>query len=167
MALANAKEQTVDGRSSPDPIDVEVGNRLRIRRKTLGWSQTKLADAVGVTFQQIQKYERGANRISAGRLWRIGKALDVTIDYFFEDLRKVDEIRESRVPGDIPEEPKALFDDADRQAETLWLVRLYNSQEPEVRRSFLDFINSVALPRGARAPRTRRNKLMAGALAED
>ena len=71
---------------SPEPVDVHVGLRIRSRRKELGISQTALADAVGVSFQQIQKNERGFNRVSASRLWAIGKALDVPPAYFFEGL---------------------------------------------------------------------------------
>ena len=68
------------------PIDAHVGKRLRIRRKILSISQTKLGDAVGLTFQQIQKYERGANRISASRLFEFSEILDVPISYFFDDI---------------------------------------------------------------------------------
>ena len=65
--------------STPDPIDVEVGARIRARRKFFGISQTKLATALGLTFQQIQKYERGANRVSASTLVRISRELDITV----------------------------------------------------------------------------------------
>jgi transcriptional regulator with XRE-family HTH domain len=65
--------------STPDPIDVEVGARIRARRKFFGISQTKLADALNLTFQQIQKYERGANRVSASTLVRIARELDITV----------------------------------------------------------------------------------------
>jgi transcriptional regulator with XRE-family HTH domain len=63
----------------PDPIDVEVGARIRARRVFLGMSQTKLATALGLTFQQVQKYERGDNRVSASTLVRVGKALDISV----------------------------------------------------------------------------------------
>jgi transcriptional regulator with XRE-family HTH domain len=65
--------------STPDPIDVEVGARIRARRKFFGISQTKLANALNLTFQQIQKYERGANRVSASTLVRIARELDITV----------------------------------------------------------------------------------------
>lgn len=67
----------------PDPIDVAVGARIRLRRKQLGVSQSKLADAIGVTFQQVQKYERGANRVSASSLAKIAKALEAPVAAFF------------------------------------------------------------------------------------
>jgi transcriptional regulator with XRE-family HTH domain len=68
-----------DNTSAPDPIDIEVGNRIRIRRKWLGVSQSDLGEAVGVTFQQVQKYERGANRVSASMLVRIAARLEVRV----------------------------------------------------------------------------------------
>jgi transcriptional regulator with XRE-family HTH domain len=70
---------------SPDQIDVLVGARLRFRRMMVGMSQEALGDALGVTFQQIQKYEKGHNRIGAGRLFQISRVLGVPVGYFFED----------------------------------------------------------------------------------
>lgn len=71
---------------SNDPIDIHVGQRLRLARKNCKMSQDKLADAMGVTFQQVQKYERGSNRVSASMLWRASHALGEPISYFFEGL---------------------------------------------------------------------------------
>ncbi|WP_086998719.1 helix-turn-helix domain-containing protein [Rhizobium sullae] len=70
---------------SPNAIDVYVGGRVRLRRKVLGLSQGSLADALGITFQQIQKYEKGANRIGASRLQRIAEILCVPVGFFFEN----------------------------------------------------------------------------------
>ncbi|MBR1648385.1 MAG: helix-turn-helix domain-containing protein [Alphaproteobacteria bacterium] len=72
----------------PNPIDVHVGNRIRLRRTTLGWSQDKLASMLGLTFQQVQKYERGHNRVSASRLWDFGNVMNTDINFFFEDMGK-------------------------------------------------------------------------------
>jgi len=69
-----------------DEIDLHLGKLMRRRRRLLGLTQQRLADACGVRFQQIQKYECGANRISAARLWRVAKALEVSVEYFFEGL---------------------------------------------------------------------------------
>ena len=69
-----------------DEIDIHLGKRMRRRRRLLGLTQQQLADSCGVRFQQIQKYECGANRVSAARLWRIAGALDVPVNYFFEGL---------------------------------------------------------------------------------
>src|ERR1700738_5122834 len=68
----------------PDPVDVEVGHRIRIERLARGLSQTALANQLGVTFQQVQKYEKGVNRVGAGRLARIAEVLGVPISFFFE-----------------------------------------------------------------------------------
>ncbi|MEW7010024.1 helix-turn-helix domain-containing protein [Lentilitoribacter sp. EG35] len=70
----------------PNPIDVFVGARIRLRRNMLNLSQEKLGDALGVTFQQVQKYEKGTNRVSASRLQNISKILDVTVDFFFDGV---------------------------------------------------------------------------------
>ena len=74
------------GTGIPSPVDVHVGARLRQRRTLLGMNQTKLGDATGVSFQQMQKYENGANRISASRLFDLSRVLDVPIEYFFDDM---------------------------------------------------------------------------------
>ena len=71
---------------APDPVDIHVGRRLRLRRGMMGVSQTQLAQQVGLTFQAIQKYERGENRISASRLHQFARILDVPVAHFFEDL---------------------------------------------------------------------------------
>jgi transcriptional regulator with XRE-family HTH domain len=70
----------------PHPTDVHVGRRIRLRRRAEGLSQEKLADGLGLTFQQVQKYERGANRVSASKLHQIGEALGVSVGWFFEGL---------------------------------------------------------------------------------
>ncbi len=83
--MARRKRRTV-AEHGPHPTDVHVGGRLRIRRTMLGMSQTKLAELIGLTFQQLQKYEKGTNRISASRLYELSRKLDVPISYFFEEL---------------------------------------------------------------------------------
>jgi transcriptional regulator with XRE-family HTH domain len=80
----------------PDPIDAHVGARLRARRILLGLSQSALAAKLGVTFQQVQKYERGANRLSASQLWRAAEALQVELSFFFAGLR-------DGTAGDLPD----------------------------------------------------------------
>jgi len=71
---------------APDPMDIALGAAVRIRRRTIGMSQEALAEQCGVSFQQIQKYESGANRIAASRLWKIAQALEVPLMDFFEGL---------------------------------------------------------------------------------
>ncbi len=80
---ASAAETT--GRS-PNPVDLHVGGRIRMRRRLLGVSQELLADDLGLTFQQVQKYERGANRVSASKLYEVAKSLQTSIGYFFDGL---------------------------------------------------------------------------------
>jgi transcriptional regulator with XRE-family HTH domain len=70
----------------PNPVDLHVGARIRMRRKVLGVSQEKLAEELGLTFQQVQKYERGANRVSASKLYEIARALSAPVSYFFDGL---------------------------------------------------------------------------------
>ena len=72
----------------PNPIDVHVGNRIRLRRTLLGLSQEKLASLLGLTFQQVQKYEKGMNRVGASRLWDISKVLETPINFFYDDMDK-------------------------------------------------------------------------------
>lgn len=79
-----AKELDID--RAPNPIDRHVGLRIRLRRKELGVSQERLADSIGLTFQQIQKYERAANRVSASKLWEMAQALDAPVAYFYDGL---------------------------------------------------------------------------------
>ena len=74
------------GPRSPNPVDVHVGARVRLRRKILKLSQEKLGEQLGVTFQQVQKYERGANRVGVSRLWKLSEVLDVPINFFYDGL---------------------------------------------------------------------------------
>lgn len=71
---------------APNPIDVHVGSRIKWRRKVLKFSQQQMADMLGLTFQQVQKYEKGTNRVGASRLWDISRILGVSMDFFFEDM---------------------------------------------------------------------------------
>lgn len=127
------KTIAIDG---PDPVDVHVGMRLRQRRTLLGMSQEKLAKAFGVSFQQVQKYERGANRISASRLHLLTKILDVPVSYFFEGL-----------PSSITDRPLPTDSDApDRMTsrETLELVRAYYKiLDPGVRKRLVDLARAL------------------------
>ena len=75
-----------DNEKSPNPVDLYVGGRIRMRRRTLGVSQEKLAEDLGLTFQQVQKYERGANRVSASKLYEIARSLSTPVAFFFEGL---------------------------------------------------------------------------------
>lgn len=98
----------------PHPVDVHVGKRIRQRRWLIGMTQQQLAEKVGIKFQQIQKYETGANRVSASRLWDISDALDVTMTYFFDGLAQDVDDSDGRdlptvnVPAELAEDKEAM-----------------------------------------------------------
>lgn len=91
------------------PVDIHVGKKVRHRRWMVGMTQQKLADHVGIKFQQIQKYETGMNRVSASRLWDIAESLDVPVSYFFDGLEQKDEIPAAGMPmqGDLLSDKEA------------------------------------------------------------
>jgi transcriptional regulator with XRE-family HTH domain len=127
----------------PNPIDVQVGSRVRLRRNMLGLSQEKLGAAIGLTFQQVQKYERGANRVGASRLHELSRVLDVPVSFFFDD---VDPVRAPAIPGGFAEPPAEAFDaDPLRRRETVELVEAYYAiDDAAVRRRLLDLARSLA-----------------------
>ncbi|MEQ9261427.1 MAG: helix-turn-helix transcriptional regulator [Roseovarius sp.] len=95
----------------PHPVDVHVGKRIRHRRWLVGMTQQQLAQCVGIKFQQIQKYETGANRVSASRLWDIADALDVEVSFFFEGVNTEEETQSQgsgAVPSDILGDKEAM-----------------------------------------------------------
>ncbi len=116
----------------PNPIDVHVGNRIRLRRTLLGLSQEKLASLLGLTFQQVQKYERGMNRVGASRLWDIGKVLEVPIGFFYEDMDKEVANQSPRMfsipdsmPTELAEDNENVDLDPMHRQETIELVKAY------------------------------------------
>lgn len=91
------------------PVDVHVGKRIRHRRWLVGMTQQQLAEQVGIKFQQIQKYETGANRVSASRLWDISDALDVSVSFFFDGLEEeTGSVAGDSVPADLMGDKEAL-----------------------------------------------------------
>ena len=129
-SLKTKRGRTPQG--GPNPIDVHVGNRIRLRRTILGLSQEKLASLLGLTFQQVQKYERGTNRVGASRLWDISCILSVPISFFYEDM---DESIIKQSPRMFNSEDKESFllnesssnynEDPMKKEETLELVKAY------------------------------------------
>lgn len=116
----------------PNPIDVHVGNRIRLRRTLLGMSQEKLAALLGLTFQQVQKYERGMNRVGASRLWDISKVLGSPISFFYEDMGTAVAQQSPRMFSSLEGEPFALNEetleystDPMQKQETIELVKAY------------------------------------------
>ena len=110
---------------TPNPVDVHVGARLRLRRTLLGVSQEKLGDAVGLTFQQIQKYERGANRIGASRVYEFSGILDVPVSFFYDDMPAELKTHEGRFEAGLAGKDAPHEQDPLARRETLELVRAY------------------------------------------
>ena len=128
-------------------VDVHVGKRVRLRRTLVGMSQEQLGASLNITFQQVQKYERGANRISASCLWDISQILDVQISYFFgdmtDDTKRSSPRRVSR--GENIEFDDAIVCDSMARRETLELVRTYYSIESlKVRKRISEMVKSLA-----------------------
>ncbi|SCZ54155.1 helix-turn-helix domain-containing protein [Epibacterium ulvae] len=112
------------------PVDVHVGKRIRHRRWLIGMTQQQLAEQVGIKFQQIQKYETGANRVSASRLWDISDALDVQVSFFFEGLQEDGK--------EVSADSKLMPDDLMGDKEALDLVRSYYAIPENQRRRLFD-----------------------------
>ena len=144
MAISRqARRPSRQKSDKPNPIDVQVGSRVRLRRNMLGLSQEKLGTAIGLTFQQVQKYERGANRIGASRLHELSRVLDVPVSFFFDDM---DPVRAPAIPGGFAEPPAEAFDsDPMRRRETVELVDAYYAvEDAAVRRRLLDLARALA-----------------------
>lgn len=150
MKLVEAKAKKRS--ESPDPVDLHVGARLRLRRNLLGLSQEQLGKATGLTFQQIQKYERGANRMGASRLFQLGRLLNVPVSYFFEDFIHVAQLQNPGFSGGEPTALKVAPSDAAnndseimQRRETLELIRAYyRIRDPKQRRTIYNLIKSMS-----------------------
>ncbi len=124
--------------AAPNPIDQHVGLRIRLRRKELGVSQERLADSIGLTFQQVQKYERAANRVSASKLYEMARALQTSVAYFFEGL-----------PDAAPDDGATLGLHAGAQAflmtpEGLELAAVFpRIRRARIRRRILDLVRAM------------------------
>ena len=130
----------------PNPIDVHVGSRVRLRRTLLGMSQERLGEAIGLTFQQVQKYERGANRVGASRLYDLSRVLDVPVSYFFEEISSDVASAADARRGGLDEAPSPSYEpDPMMRRETLELVRAYyRIGDPQVRRRLFDLTKAIA-----------------------
>jgi len=147
--MAKSKIRQGYGTGNPHPIDVHVGARVRVRRTLLGMTQTDLGDALGLTFQQVQKYERGTNRISSSRLYDLARVLDLSVENFFDELSPdagasspaKGRGKEKRPPRDEPD-PLA-------RRETLELVRAYYKiEDANVRKLVYQLITGVGAAGG-------------------
>lgn len=130
----------------PNPVDVHVGGRVRLRRTLLGMSQEKLGEALGLTFQQVQKYERGANRIGASRMFDLSRVLDVPVSFFFDDMSSDTAAKSPRRTVGLAEQPVEPFEpDPMAKRETLELVRAYyRIKDPSVRKRVFELTKALA-----------------------
>ena len=146
--------RTEDGR--PHPVDLHVGGRVQLRRSNLGLTRSKLARAVNLTFQQIQKFERGTNRISASRLADLARALDVPVSFFFDDMPG--SLAGAAAPGGQRTAPWAAADPMALR-ETVELVRAYHRiPDRELRKSIYVVIRALAATRwSGAAPEAEEN----------
>lgn len=131
-----------ENKKKPNPVDIHVGSRIRLRRNMLGMSQEKLGESLGITFQQIQKYEKGSNRVGASRLQAIAGILSVPVSFFFEDA-----------PGQGPAGAKGLAEDSStsfvvdflNSAEGLQLNRAFvRIPDAKIRRRIIDLVKALA-----------------------
>ncbi len=138
------------GRSGiANPIDIHVGMRIRLRRKVLKISQEELAEKLGITFQQVQKYERGKNRLTASRLFDISQVLQTPIKFFFAEINsdlanKSPRILAGLKPDELPDEATTMTDDILQSNETMEFVRNFNMiHKPETRQNVYDLIKML------------------------
>lgn len=146
MVASKAALKTGYGTGRPNPIDVHVGSRVRLRRTLLGMSQERLGDAIGLTFQQVQKYERGANRIGSSRLFDLSRVLDVPVSFFFDDMpAEIAEGSSNHETGLSGASTESYAADPLAKRETLELVRAYYQiDEPSVRKRLFDLAKALA-----------------------
>jgi transcriptional regulator with XRE-family HTH domain len=128
-------------KKAPNPIDKHVGSRVRMRRMMLAMSQEKLGDALGLTFQQVQKYEKGTNRIGASRLQQIAHILQVPVEFFFEGAPSL----QAPAPGAKEVPSTAYVSDFLATSEGLSLTKAFTRiKEPKLRRRIVDLVEEIA-----------------------
>ncbi len=142
--MAKSKPRSGQGPRRVRPVDLHVGTRVRQRRVLLGMTQTDLANTVGLTFQQVQKYEKGTNRISASRLYGLSQLFGVTVEYFFEDMPPdVVSISPAKGRGKVKTLPR-YEPDPMLKRETLELVRAYYEIEnADIRKQVYELTKSL------------------------
>lgn len=124
----------------PNPIDVHVGSRIRLRRQLMKMSQEKLGDELGVTFQQVQKYERGANRVGASRLYRLSRVLEVPVQFFFEGLGE-----KSAASGMAEDDQTPIVYDFIQSSDGVSLAEAFSRiRDAKVRRRVLELVRTLA-----------------------
>ena len=129
-------------KKQPNPIDIHVGGRIRLRRTMLGMSQEKLGEQLGITFQQVQKYEKGTNRVGASRLQNIAAILGVPVAFFFEDAPG--DAGDAAVDG-LSENSSTYVVNFLSSSEGLQLNRAFvKISDPKVRRRIIDLVKAIA-----------------------
>lgn len=130
----------VQNKKKPNPIDIHVGSRIRLRRNMLGFSQEKLGESLGITFQQIQKYEKGTNRVGASRLQAISTVLNVPVSFFFEDAPG----SETPAAGFAEENDSTYIVDFMNSNEGVQLTRAFTKiTDPKIRRKIIDLVKTL------------------------
>jgi transcriptional regulator with XRE-family HTH domain len=145
----NPRRSSVDG-DEPNPVDVYVGQKLKARRTLIGMTQEKLAEATGITFQQVQKYEKGRNRLSASRIFQFSRVLNIPVAYFFDGFFSSDTL--IGLQGGFADNAQEAFeseadaaDDVMLQKETIDLVRTYYTiTDEKLRKDFLKMLKQMA-----------------------
>jgi transcriptional regulator with XRE-family HTH domain len=133
-------------KKAPNPIDKHVGSRVRMRRMMLGMSQEKLGDALGLTFQQVQKYEKGTNRIGASRLQQISHILQVPVAFFFEGAPNVSPPGSSRDSGLHDAPSPAYVSDFLATSDGLALTKAFTRiSDSKLRRRIVDLVEQIAV----------------------
>ncbi len=142
---SSAKDTKTAVAKKPNPIDVHVGSRVRLRRMLIGMSQEKLGSEMGLTFQQIQKYEKGTNRIGASRLYHLSKVLDVPVQFFFENA-PVDGVEsETTNKGFAEDKTESFILEFLNSREGLELNRAFvKISDPKVRKRVVDLVRSLS-----------------------
>jgi transcriptional regulator with XRE-family HTH domain len=126
----------------PNPVDAHVGSRVRLRRMLIGMSQERLGESMGLTFQQVQKYEKGVNRIGASRLFQIARVLDVPIQFFFEEAPHIDG---NAVQGMAEPDSETFILEFLNSREGLELNRAFvKIADPKVRKSVVDLVRALS-----------------------
>ncbi|MEH3144478.1 MAG: helix-turn-helix transcriptional regulator [Methylobacterium frigidaeris] len=127
-------------KKAPDPVDRYVGHRVRVRRLLVGVSQERLGDALGVTFQQVQKYEKGANRISASRLQQIAEMLGVPVSFFYEGAPRAETTEEANGGNGLDGQANNMF----WTSQDLQLVRAFQRiGDSQIRRRIISLVEAL------------------------
>jgi transcriptional regulator with XRE-family HTH domain len=142
-AAASSEDSFDSGGRKPNPVDIHVGSRVRLRRLVIGMSQEKLGEKMNLTFQQIQKYEKGTNRIGASRLFQLSQILDVPMSFFFEDAPV--KSGTAAHAGFAESKTESFLLDFLNTREGLELNRAFvKVSDPKVRRKIIDLVRSLA-----------------------